>query len=313
MKAVLIDDEYYALQGLKMVFEEIGGIEIAGMFEDVFEALAAMEAINPEIIFLDIEMPELDGIKAFNRILASHPAVNIVFVTAYNHYAVQAFELNALDYVIKPVKKERLAKTLERIKPLIGQTSSAKRITINCFGRLSVLVDGQEINVGWRTKKAEELIAYLLCEKGRFVNKEKIAEALWPELDGEKSVANLYLAYYYLKKQEKKYGLLLPIESTRGKMRVLLEEVECDMVAFEHRLQSCYHIEDENIELAENAAKLYQGMLLQNNYYSWALDNQQYYELAYLELLRRIIAYYAKIGNISKQRIYEKMLLNKID
>lgn len=304
MQAVLIDDEYYALQGLKMVLEEIGGIEVAAMYEDGLKALEGIEAINPDLIFMDIEMPGLNGLQLFERILEIQKTANIIFVTAYNHYAVQAFELNALDYIIKPVQKARLIKTLERIKPLMGQTSSVKRITMNCFGRLSVLLNGQEINIGWRTRKAEELLAYLVCEEGRFISKDKIAAALWPELDGEKSVSNLYLAYYYLKKQEKKHGVQFPIESIRGKMRICLDEIECDMVTFEELLQKCHHIDDDNINLAEKAIELYKGMLFEASYYPWVTEAQQHYELACLKLLHKMVDYFKQNGDPERQKLY---------
>lgn len=306
MRAVLIDDEYYALQGLQMVLDEIDGIEVVGMYEEGLSALTGVEALNPDLIFLDIEMPGLNGMELFKQILEIQKTPNIVFVTAYNHYAVQAFELNALDYVVKPVQKARLMKTLERLQPLMGQTGGGKKITLNCFGSLSILADGQEINIGWRTKKAEELVAYLLCQNGHFISKEKIAAALWPDLDGEKSVSNLYLAYYYLKKQEKNYGVLLPIESIRGKMRIRMEEVDSDVMRFESCQQSCHHIDDENIALAEKAVELYQGMLLEDRYYSWATEAQQHYELVYLELLKKIVDYFKQKGEREKQQLYTK-------
>lgn len=311
MRAVLIDDEYYALDGLKMVLDEIGGIEVVGMYEDGPNALQGIEAHNPDLIFLDIEMPGMNGIELFERITEIQKNPTIIFVTAYSQYAVEAFELNALDYVLKPVQKSRLIKTLDRIVPHIGKTSSSKGITINCFGRLSVQINGQEINDGWRTKKAEELLAYLVCEKGHFISKDKIASALWPESDGEKSVSNLYLAYYYLKKQEKNHGVLFPIESIRGKMRIRLEEIACDMVDFEDLLQNCRNIDSDNIHLAEKAVEFYKGMLFEDSYYSWVTEAQQHYELSCLNLLRKMDDYFQKIGDQEKQRFYmEKVARN---
>ncbi len=100
MKVVLIDDEYYALQGLKKELEELG-IEVAGMYEEGKKALSEINFINPDLVFLDIEMPGIYGLELFLELLEAKPDLDIVFVTAYNHYAVQAFELNALDYIVK--------------------------------------------------------------------------------------------------------------------------------------------------------------------------------------------------------------------
>lgn len=304
MKAILVDDEYYALQGLKMELEDIGGIEVAGMYEDGPRALERINAVNPDIVFLDIEMPGMDGLELFQKILETNKNSQIVFVTAYTHYAVQAFELNALDYIVKPVQKARLIKTLERIKPGIKNGLSGKKTTFNCFRHFSVMVEGQELNPRWRTKKAEELLAYLICEKGRFVSKEKIAEALWPELDGHKSVSNLYLAYYYLKKQSEISGIVFPIESERGKMRIRLEDADCDILNFDHFIEACRDMNDQSIAMAEKAEEIYRGTLLEDSYYTWAVELQQKYEVAYMELLKRITEYHREKRNLKKFNFY---------
>jgi two-component SAPR family response regulator len=308
MKAILIDDEYYALQGLRMELEEIGGVEVVGAFDNSEEALEAIKTLHPRIIFLDIEMPGLNGLELFAKIMETGENPEIVFVTAHGHYAVQAFELHALDYLVKPVQRLRLLKTLERIKKEEKRENGGQIVNINCFRHLAVIVDGVELKIGWRTKKAEELMAFLLCEKGRFVAKEKIAEALWPELEQEKSFSNLYLAYYYLKKLEQKDGIKIPIESVRGRMRIRVEELDCDMASFNRCLESCRTIDDSNIALAERGTGLYSGMLLEDSYYSWVVDHQQYYEIAYTEMLQKIIDYYKKKGNKEKLGIWTEKL-----
>lgn len=308
MKAVIVDDEYYALEGLRMELEEIEGVEIAGMFEDGRKFLDEVERISPDIIFLDIEMPRMNGFELLEHLLEGKNTPNIVFVTAYSHYAVKAFEINAVDYIVKPVTKERLQKTIERIKPTIVQQDKEK-IKINCFKHLSIMAGGKEINAGWRTRKAEELIAYLICEKGRFVSKEKIAETLWPGLDGDKSVSNLYLAYYYIKKQENKIGVKIPIESERGKMRIRMEEVACDIVSFENFIAACDDAEEaKRIELMEKAANTYSGVLLEEGYYSWASELQQKYDIAFIELLKELIDYYRKGEDTERLKYYEEKL-----
>lgn len=182
MKAVIVDDEYYAIQGLKMELEDIGGIEIAGIYEDGSKMLDEIKEIRPDIIFMDIEMPQLNGFELFEKLadfVGKGCIPNIVFVTAYSHYAVKAFEINAIDYIVKPVTKDRLLKTLERIKS-VSIPEEAATLQINCFKNFSIMAGGKEINSGWRTRKAEELIAFLISEKGSFVSKDKIVEALWP-------------------------------------------------------------------------------------------------------------------------------------
>jgi two-component SAPR family response regulator len=306
MKAVIVDDEYYSLEGLRMELEDIGGIEVAGVYEDGQRLLEEIGIINPDIIFLDIEMPKLNGFEILERLLEIGVTPNVVFVTAYSHYAVKAFEINAIDYIVKPVVKDRLLKTLERIKPEIRQKDKHK-VEINCFMHFSIVVDGKEINAGWRTRKAEELIAYLLCRKGKFISKDKIAEALWPDLDGEKSVSNLYLAYYYIKKQESKAGVKIPIESERGKMRIRLEGIDCDLVNFCGLVEASSDLNSPNrIEMMERAVELYKGNLLEDAYYSWAVDFQQKCEIEFAEMVNRLKEYYKQRSDTEKVKYYEE-------
>jgi len=308
MKAVIVDDEYYAMQGLRMELEEIGGIEIVGMYEDCSELLAGIKRVRPDIIFLDIEMPKMNGFELLEKLMNIGPIPNIVFVTAYSHYAVKAFEINAIDYLVKPVTKSRLVKTLERIK-YISATVKETTLQVNCFRHFSIRVNGKDINSGWRTRKAEELIAFLISEKGRFISKEKVAETLWPEQDRESALSNLYMAYYYIKKQESKTGVKIPVESERGKMRINTDLIVCDLLEF-NRL-----IDDGNKEDAaqravslEKAAELYQGLPFEDSYYTWVNVIQGYYEYRYVELLESLFVYFQENGNRKKAAYYKEKL-----
>jgi len=305
MKAVLIDDEYYALQGLKMRLDEIGGIDVVGMFTTGKQALEAIEALRPDVVFLDIEMPNITGIELFSRILEILGDVKIVFTTAYTQYAVEAFELNALDYIVKPVEKERLMKTLERFMSLTytAVAEEGHKMAVNCFGKLSVIVGGAEINLGLR-KKSEELLAYLICAEGRFVAKEKIMETLWPELDKDKAANNLYVAFYNLKRQD--LGALAEsLESVRGKMRVCSELIECDLYEFNKLILLCGSVDSGTIDAARKVAELYRGELFEENYYDWTALPQAELDVRYLELLEKAIAYCKAVNDLAGIRYFE--------
>ena len=305
MKAVLIDDEYYALQGLKMRLDEIGEIEIVGTFTNGKQALENIEVLRPDVIFLDIEMSNISGIELFPMILEVLSDVKIVFMTAYARYAVEAFELNAIDYIVKPIEKWRLLKTLERIRPLTPSAAAGNnnKMVINCFRKLSIVIDGKETNVGLR-KKSEELLAYLICAEGRFVAKEKIMEALWPEVGKDNAANNLYVAFYNLKQQNS--GVFMDLlESVRGKMRWRPESIECDLYEFKRLARLCNNIDGYTIEKARKAAELYQGKLFEENYYAWATLPQAEMDVLYLELLEKAITYCRKINDVAGARYFE--------
>jgi two-component system LytT family response regulator len=115
LKTLIVDDEPLAREGLRALLS--GDPEIAAIHEarGGREAVAAIREHNPDLVFLDVQMPEMDGFEVVRAIGAENmPAV--VFVTAHDQYAIQAFEINALDYLLKPVIEERFVKTLARAK-----------------------------------------------------------------------------------------------------------------------------------------------------------------------------------------------------
>jgi two-component system, LytTR family, response regulator len=113
LKALIVDDERLARKELIAMLAAHSQIEIAGEAEDVNSAIREIQRIKPDVIFLDIQMPGESGFDLLNRV---DTQAEIVFVTAYDDYAIQAFEINALDYLLKPVNADRLAKALERLQ-----------------------------------------------------------------------------------------------------------------------------------------------------------------------------------------------------
>ena len=112
---MIVDDERLARAKLRSMLADFPNIQIVGEADSVAEALIAIEKTNPEIIFLDIQMPRASGFDLLEKIQTD---LKIIFVTAYDEYALRAFDVNALDYLLKPVSFSRLAQTIERL----GQT-----------------------------------------------------------------------------------------------------------------------------------------------------------------------------------------------
>ena len=121
MKAILVDDEELALEELVYFLKQTGQIEIAGSFTDPGEALEKIINTEPDVVFLDIEMPEINGFLIAELIVKLKKKTRIVFATAFNEYAVKAYELDAIDYVMKPFSRERLEMTLRKISRNINE------------------------------------------------------------------------------------------------------------------------------------------------------------------------------------------------
>lgn len=114
MKALLIDDERLARNELRRLLVAHKDIEIAGEAVDVDDALEKIAALQPELLFLDVQMPGADGFSLLERL--ETPMPHVIFTTAYDEFAVKAFEFNALDYLLKPVDPNRLGASLEKLR-----------------------------------------------------------------------------------------------------------------------------------------------------------------------------------------------------
>ena len=114
MRALIVDDEPLARNLLAEQLAELGGVEVAGFASNGFEAVKRCEELAPDLVFLDIQMPKLSGFEVLELLGEAAPAV--VFVTAYDEYALKAFEVHAVDYLLKPVEPERLAEAIERVR-----------------------------------------------------------------------------------------------------------------------------------------------------------------------------------------------------
>jgi two-component system LytT family response regulator len=115
VRVVVVDDEPLAREGLAELLATHAGIDVVGVFADGPSALGALEGARPDAIFVDVQMPGMSGFELIDAIdLDPMPAV--VFVTAYDEYAIRAFDVNAIDYLLKPVSAERLAQSVERVR-----------------------------------------------------------------------------------------------------------------------------------------------------------------------------------------------------
>ena len=113
LKALIVDDEELARRGLEIRLEKYPNITLCGQSRNGREALIAVRELSPDLMFLDVQMPGMDGFEVLRRLSGSKmPAV--IFVTAYDEFALKAFEANALDYLLKPINDERLADAVER-------------------------------------------------------------------------------------------------------------------------------------------------------------------------------------------------------
>src|ERR1700674_5514004 len=116
LRAVLVDDEQLARDELGYLLGQVGGIEVIRQAGNGVEALTAIDRLQPDVVFLDVQMPGLSGFEVARRMLDNRSTAHIIFVTAYDQHAIEAFEVNAVDYLLKPVDPVRLEAAVERAR-----------------------------------------------------------------------------------------------------------------------------------------------------------------------------------------------------
>lgn len=200
MRAIIIDDEPHAREELRSLLDETGAFEVVATCENGVEGLRAIRRERPDVVFLDIQMPAVSGFELLSMI-DDEELPHVVFVTAHDEHALRAFEERALDYLLKPVSRDRLAKTVERLRRLPGAGGAAayprERIRrVPCLaGKAVKLVDlaevelvrsseagvyvvtsGSELFTELTLKVLEERAGLVRCHKQFLVNLDRIDE-----------------------------------------------------------------------------------------------------------------------------------------
>ena len=120
LRTVLVDDEQLARDELGFLLGQVGGIEVIAQAGNGVEALSTIDRLQPDLVFLDVQMPGLTGFEVARRLLDTRVPSHIIFVTAYDQHAIEAFEVNAVDYLLKPVEQTRLQVAIDRARRRIS-------------------------------------------------------------------------------------------------------------------------------------------------------------------------------------------------
>src|SRR5947199_5102388 len=116
LRAIVVDDEQLARDELGFLLGQVGGVEVIAQAGNGLEALSTIDRLQPDLVFLDVQMPGLTGFEVARRMLDTQSSSHIIFVTAYDQHAIEAFEVNAVDYLLKPVDPARLEGALARAR-----------------------------------------------------------------------------------------------------------------------------------------------------------------------------------------------------
>jgi len=208
IRALVVDDEIHAREELAALLRETGAVEVVGLCANAVEAIPALRRERPDVLFLDVQMPAVSGFELL-AMLDPAEAPRVVFVTAHDEFALRAFEENAADYLLKPVERERLARTVERLQrapggPPAQALAPATIRRIPCQGVRSIrLVDLAEVEsvrsseggvyvvtaagehfTELTLRVLEERAGLVRCHKQHLVNVDRVEEILLGDDEG---------------------------------------------------------------------------------------------------------------------------------
>ncbi len=280
MRIAAVDDEAHALERFERMISGVPELQLCGLFETGEALLEYLQKEPLDVVFLDIEMPEITGLELTAQIQNLNENIEIIFITAFHQYAVEAFELHAADYILKPVTQERLGKTILRLLKASRASQRALKPFIKCFGGFEVMLD--EKAMPWKNSKAKEVLAYLVHKAGVPVGWEKIADAVWPDYNTEKAQANLHATTYLLRKRLAEAGIAHILQSVRGNYRIVVESIDCDAYQLDMLLKRDHSRTQEDLRLI--------GRLAQEGYmegcgYDWSYGKSAEYELQCEDML----------------------------
>lgn len=293
LRVMLVDDEPLILVHLENLLKKIDDIEIVGTFLNPNELYDTLEHETTDIVFLDIEMPETNGLELAERIQSRWSHIKIVFVTAHSEYAVKAFDLNAVDYLLKPVQTERLQKTIHRLREEVKETSSQlKQLQQVCCFRSLQFKGTETMNVRWRTAKAKELFAYLLQHHGKPISKGVLLDLFWPDTDWEKGFAHLYTTIYQIRRLLRENKFNIKISSLDNSYVLDLNGVKFDIKEWEQKVVALPAvISKSTFSEYINTLDLYQGGYLEEEGYLWAESERERLRTQWLSLAQKVIDY----------------------
>lgn len=248
MKILLVDDEKLQLTRLEESVKHV--LPTAEIVSYTNPVLALKENKNSkiDIAFLDIEMPELNGIQLAKSLKSINPTINIVFVTAYDRFALDAMRIRASGFVSKPINEEKIFEEINGLRYPVELTPT-KKIQVKCFGNFEVFHNGEPLKFAY--SKSKEVFAYLIDREGAAININELNAVLWEE-DHTSYLRNLICD---IQKTLAKIGASDVFVKRHNECYINTSKVDCD----------AYEYKNNN----PDAIRMYRGEYMMQ--YSWPI------------------------------------------
>lgn len=302
MRVIIVDDEKPVLELMKTVVSKNKNLDIVGEFTNPCEALKEISNLLPDVIFIDIEMPYMNGIELAKQVEKLEENIAIVFVTAYENYALEAFKVNVVNYILKPISEEDIDITVTRLLRNRNRLNEeiSKDNRIYCLGIFKVYEkSGNEI-IKWSTSKVQEIFAYFIYKGVEGIDKWSLCEVLWKDASAKKAEQNLHSTIHRLKAVFKKVGIENVINYKNGRYMFDFKNFSCDLWEFRKFIESNPMVSSENIKDFQRILDLYKGNLFEDKDYTWAVDLRENINRYYIQGVKSVAKYYIDAKEYNK-------------
>lgn len=307
IRVIIVEDERPILDLMKRLAGRHPLLEVVGTFTSPLEALERYPQLRPDAVFLDVEMPKMGGIELADKLRAIDEELQVVFTTAYPGYAVEAFRVSAVDYLLKPVTPDALERVVGRLsknhslRSALRPRSAAGDPPVRCLGTFETRkADGSLI--GWPTRKTEELFAYLLAYPNRLAGKWQLADLLWPDLEEERALHNVHNTVYRLKKALKEAGLNVELTHGNEGYAMRIPPSFTDLESFRDFMDRTSAIDERNAAEGDKQLRSCRGALFGGKDYVWSLGLAAEVTMQQAALVRMLASYYRGIGDEASEK-----------
>jgi len=294
LKVILVDDEPAMHLILRKMLVKLPGVRVAGAFTET-ESAASFLGENPDIglAFVDISMPGGSGMEFAAKMEITESPVQVVFVTSHKEFALNAYELSVLDYLVKPVSQERLERTVNRAlanrrMSLPNPASPSGRLVITALGDFDVR--NEEGRVKWISRKCAELFAYLLLYRGKRIPRSRLVADIFGGMNQANAESYLNTTVYQLRKSLEPLGMREAVRSENDGYALEWKDEVIDYVEFEKKVENLQTIEAGNVAEALQIERLYTGDLFGEKAYVWAIHETERYAKLYASFAERLAA-----------------------
>lgn len=303
LEAVLIDSEIPSLNDISYLLSE-NYVEILGAFTDSDQALDFIVTNKPDVVFLDIDMPQSNGIGLALLIQNVYPDVSLVFVSGHSTYALEAYKAYPVDFLLKPIDGERLSQTITHLEKTKLQRPKgiAADLKIKCFGKFEVLAGTTPIK--FPTHKTMMLLAYLICKSDDVIYRDELIEAILDQKSSEKNINNLRVTLYRLRNTLAKASIKENSLLIKENYSIQIEDSVCDYIDFLRFVKNYQSVEKGNLTRATRVADSLCGEFLSNIDALWISEKKEWLDIQIEKLMINIAAYFISIKQMEKAETY---------